>query len=146
MRNQPGVSDLGVDPTALPGPGTEVPETPTFQKMSMSSVSMRTFPNSQDVTTVANELLDAADKQIPTLGLNARRKFFHGLAVAMFVPGIALDVGFTFTLLLEMLLDADPLSLPSHTCHLVLPLRCSHSSSTSGTSRCTPLVQRCICS
>lgn len=43
---------------------------------------------SQSVT----ELLDAADKRVPTLSLNARRKFFHALAVVMFVPGIALDV------------------------------------------------------
>jgi len=40
----------------------------------------------------ATELLDAADKRVPTLGLNARRKFFHALAVIMFVPGIAVDV------------------------------------------------------
>jgi dolichol kinase len=38
------------------------------------------------------ELLDAADRRVPTLSVNARRKFFHGLAVVMFVPGIALDV------------------------------------------------------
>ncbi|KAJ7220087.1 hypothetical protein GGX14DRAFT_585460 [Mycena pura] len=35
----------------------------------------------------SNELLDRA----PTLGLNARRKFFHALVVVMFVPGIAFD-------------------------------------------------------
>ncbi|KAH7106257.1 hypothetical protein BKA62DRAFT_740854 [Auriculariales sp. MPI-PUGE-AT-0066] len=43
----------------------------------------------------ATELLDAADKHVPTLGLNARRKFFHALAVVMFVPGIAVDPAFT---------------------------------------------------
>jgi len=46
---------------------------------------------SQSVT----ELLDAADKHVPTLSLNARRKFFHGLAVVMFIPGIALDPAFS---------------------------------------------------
>jgi len=44
---------------------------------------------------VASDLLDAADKRVPTLGLNGRRKFFHALTVAMFVPGIALDPAFT---------------------------------------------------
>jgi hypothetical protein len=48
------------------------------------------------MSTVATDLLDAADKHVPTLGLNARRKFFHGLAVVMFVPGIAVDVSVDF--------------------------------------------------
>ncbi|RXW24262.1 hypothetical protein EST38_g1596 [Candolleomyces aberdarensis] len=56
---------------------------------------MPSLPNGSNVSNVATDLLDAADKQIPILGLNARRKFFHGLAVAMFVPGIALDPAFT---------------------------------------------------
>ncbi|EJU04762.1 hypothetical protein DACRYDRAFT_47116 [Dacryopinax primogenitus] len=41
------------------------------------------------------EMLDAADKHVPTLGLNARRKFFHALAVLMFLPGIIIDPAFT---------------------------------------------------
>jgi hypothetical protein len=45
-----------------------------------------------DVSNVATDLLDAADKHVPTLGVNARRKFFHALAVVMFIPGVALDV------------------------------------------------------
>ncbi len=40
----------------------------------------------------ATEIIDAADKRIPTLSLNARRKSFHALAVIMFLPGIAFDV------------------------------------------------------
>ncbi|KAF9000613.1 hypothetical protein BDQ17DRAFT_1426959 [Cyathus striatus] len=47
------------------------------------------------MSTAATEFLDAADKHVPTLGLNARRKFFHGLAVIMFIPGIAVDPAFT---------------------------------------------------
>lgn len=51
---------------------------------------------SQRVMNQANEMaaefLDAADKRVPTLTLNARRKYFHGLAVLMFLPGIAIDV------------------------------------------------------
>ncbi|KAF9223470.1 hypothetical protein BS17DRAFT_767327 [Gyrodon lividus] len=45
--------------------------------------------------TLATDLLDAADKRVPTLGVNARRKFFHGLAVVMFLPGVAVDPAFT---------------------------------------------------
>ncbi len=58
------------------------------------------LPNLQQLgngTNVATELLDAADKRVPTLSLNARRKFFHVLAVVMFVPGVAVDVSFTTT-------------------------------------------------
>jgi dolichol kinase len=50
----------------------------------------------QGLVTQANEmaaeLLDAAGQRVPALGLNARRKFFHGLAVAMFLPAIWIDV------------------------------------------------------
>lgn len=50
------------------------------------------LPNGANVSIRATDFLDAADKHLPTLGLNARRKFFHALAVAMFLPGVALDV------------------------------------------------------
>jgi dolichol kinase len=50
------------------------------------------LPNGAGVSQAATELMDAADKRVPLLSLNARRKFFHGLAVAMFLPGMALDV------------------------------------------------------
>lgn len=53
------------------------------------------FPQLPNGTQVATDLLDAADKHVPTLGVNARRKFFHGLAVAMFLPGVAVDPAFT---------------------------------------------------
>ncbi len=49
------------------------------------------MPNA-NLANVATDLLDAADKRVPTLSVNARRKFFHALAVVMFVPGIAVDV------------------------------------------------------
>lgn len=61
----------------------------------MPNISMPSMPSLSNGSNVATDLLDAADKQIPTLGLNARRKFFHGLSVAMFIPGIALDPAFT---------------------------------------------------
>ncbi|KAK4686360.1 hypothetical protein P7C73_g3762, partial [Tremellales sp. Uapishka_1] len=44
---------------------------------------------------VATQMMDAADQRMPTLSVNARRKFFHALAVVMFVPGIAVDPAFT---------------------------------------------------
>jgi dolichol kinase len=50
------------------------------------------IPNGANVSLRATDILDAADKHVPTLGLNARRKFFHALAVAMFLPGVAFDV------------------------------------------------------
>ncbi|KAI5998742.1 Fph type histidine kinase [Pisolithus albus] len=54
-----------------------------------------TFPQLPNGSQVATDLLDAADKHVPTLGVNARRKFFHGLAVAMFLPGVAVDPAFS---------------------------------------------------
>jgi dolichol kinase len=46
----------------------------------------------QNLQTVATQVMDAADQRLPTLSVNARRKYFHALAVVMFVPGIAFDV------------------------------------------------------
>lgn len=53
------------------------------------------FANLPNGTQVATDLLDAADKHVPTLSINARRKFFHALAVVMFLPGVAVDVSRT---------------------------------------------------
>lgn len=60
-------------------------------------IRLPNLPNLPDIpnanlANVATDLLDAADKRVPTLSVNARRKFFHALAVVMFVPGIAVDV------------------------------------------------------
>ena len=55
-------------------------------------ISFSNLPNGAQVSLAATELLDAADKRVPTLTLNARRKSFHGVAVLMFLPGIAFDV------------------------------------------------------
>jgi len=71
---------------------------PTTQLSSVSAAGGSlglTFPNLSNLpngANVATDLLDAADKHVPTLSLNARRKFFHALAVVMFVPGVAFDV------------------------------------------------------
>ncbi|KAK6903305.1 dolichol kinase [Kwoniella mangroviensis CBS 8886] len=47
------------------------------------------------ISGVASSMMDAADQKLPTLSVNARRKFFHALAVVMFIPGIAVDPAFT---------------------------------------------------
>lgn len=89
---------------ASPLPGTSNPT----QSANASEVESSNVPTAKasGVTTtglsvmsqaneLAAELLDAADKRVPVLTLNARRKFFHGLAVMMFLPGIAIDPAFT---------------------------------------------------
>ncbi|KAG9005079.1 hypothetical protein FRB93_009948 [Tulasnella sp. JGI-2019a] len=61
-------------------------------------VSSGSGPFTSSSVTMSHSMtgfLDRADKRVPTLSLNARRKFFHGLAVVMFIPGIALDPAFT---------------------------------------------------
>ncbi|KAI0833279.1 hypothetical protein BC628DRAFT_1308080 [Trametes gibbosa] len=69
-----------------PGPlGLRLPNLPNLPEL----------PNGANLSNVATDLLDAADKHVPTLSVNARRKFFHALAVVMFVPGIAVDPAFT---------------------------------------------------
>ncbi|KAF8624531.1 hypothetical protein AX15_005841 [Amanita polypyramis BW_CC] len=62
--------------------------------MTFGSLPMPNLPNGTNVSNVATDWLDAADKHVPTLGLNARRKFFHALAVVMFIPGVASDPAF----------------------------------------------------
>lgn len=42
---------------------------------------------------VASHMMDEMDQRLPVFSVNARRKFFHALAVVMFVPGIIFDVG-----------------------------------------------------
>lgn len=60
---------------------------------SLNPTASAAFTASQNAMSQSmTEFFDAADKHVPTLGLNARRKFFHALAVVMFIPGVALDV------------------------------------------------------
>jgi dolichol kinase len=56
------------------------------------SSTKESTPYDARYTGVATQMMDAADQRMPTLSVNARRKFFHALAVIMFVPGIAVDV------------------------------------------------------
>lgn len=61
--------------------------------LNFASVTMPHLPNFPNGANLG-AALDAADKRVPTLGLNARRKFFHALAVVMFLPGVAADPAF----------------------------------------------------
>lgn len=72
-----------------PAPSDPIaPPTPAIPSM----ISFSNLPNGVQMSLAATEFLDAADKRVPTLTLNARRKSFHGIAVLMFLPGIAFDV------------------------------------------------------
>ncbi|KAJ8692828.1 dolichol kinase [Pleurotus ostreatus] len=78
--NTTSQADIASTNGASPGP------------LSLTFPNLNALPNASQVTT---DLLDAADKHVPTLSLNARRKYFHALAVVMFVPGVAIDPAFT---------------------------------------------------
>ncbi|KAH6909043.1 dolichol kinase [Coprinopsis sp. MPI-PUGE-AT-0042] len=92
--NRPAVAASGSEYTVsgsqFGGSGMSFPTLPN-----LTMPSFPNLPNGQNVSDVATDLLDAADKRVPTLSLNARRKFFHVLAVVMFVPGIVFDPAFT---------------------------------------------------
>jgi dolichol kinase len=81
------VSAVGTYPPLVPRLGTELSksQTPAGKNASPGGPT-------RDIQAVATDLLDAADKHVPTLSRNGRRKFFHALAVLMFVPGISWDV------------------------------------------------------
>ncbi|KAH9856541.1 hypothetical protein C2E23DRAFT_865957 [Lenzites betulinus] len=86
----------GVSPNAS---GGELSDTGTVGEgsgpLGLRLPNLPDLPNGANLSNVATDLLDAADKHVPTLSVNARRKFFHALAVVMFVPGIAVDPAFT---------------------------------------------------
>ena len=78
------------DPSA---PSTPPPESAGPLGLSFPNLpNLSNLPNGANMSNVAMDWLDAADKHVPTLSVNARRKFFHALAVLMFIPGIAIDV------------------------------------------------------
>ena len=68
---------------------------------------------------VASHMMDEMDQRLPVFSINARRKFFHALAVVMFVPGIIFDV--SATVLLKLMLNAESRSQPAFT-HLSFSL------------------------
>ncbi|CAE7184617.1 unnamed protein product [Rhizoctonia solani] len=85
------VSAVGVYPPLVPRLGTLQAQAQSNASKSPTTSSAPT----RDIQAVATDLLDAADKHVPTLSRNGRRKFFHALAVLMFVPGISWDPAFT---------------------------------------------------
>ena len=88
----PATAESAASSTSADAPYTST-AAESINLISTQAVSLGiNLPDGADVSRVAADLLDAADKHVPTLGLNARRKFFHGLVVVMFVPGVAFDV------------------------------------------------------
>jgi dolichol kinase len=79
------------DASVNPSPDASAPSTP----MGLTFGSLPALPNGAGMSQAATDFFDAADRRVPTLSLNARRKFFHALAVAMFLPGLAIDPAFT---------------------------------------------------
>ena len=123
--------------------------TESINLISSQAVSLGiNLPDGTDVSRVAADLLDAADKRVPTLGLNARRKFFHGLVVVMFVPGVAFDVSnYSLPLKPDLIffsLYFPFLSLRLRICLSVLRLLCLHSQSTFAILPSILLELRCI--
>lgn len=80
----PGVPLLDMTTDAASAPASA--SAPLVNTVAVTNV------NVDRLTSAATELFDAADRHVPTLGRNARRKYFHALAVIMLVPGIAFDV------------------------------------------------------
>ena len=72
------------------------PSTPPVDASGPLGLGFPPLPNlpniGNGVGVTATDWLDAADKRVPTLSVNARRKYFHALAVVMFLPGVAADV------------------------------------------------------
>jgi len=145
-----GGSANGVSPLALTSAG------PLGMTFPTSFPNMPNLPNGTHMSTVATDLLDAADKHVPTLGLNARRKFFHGLAVVMFVPGIAVDVSIDFSLFIKfsspftgailILFTVLCCSRRSRIYRSVLRLQCLYSRNMSDISPYTLSERHSICS
>jgi hypothetical protein len=63
--------------------------------LAADGASVRPARSHQEPPSVATQMMDRADQRMPTLSVNARRKSFHALAVAMFIPGMTLDPAFT---------------------------------------------------
>ncbi|KAG9049765.1 hypothetical protein FS837_009181 [Tulasnella sp. UAMH 9824] len=84
----------GGSSTAVTGPRPQTRPVPRDEPSAATPTATSFSPPSTAVPSSMTELLDAADKRVPILTLNGRRKFFHALAVVMFVPGIASDPAF----------------------------------------------------
>lgn len=89
----------GGTPASEPSRPPTPPSSASAMGLTFASVAMPqlpAFPHGANLGAAlgASEWLDAADRRVPTLGLNGRRKFFHALAVVMFLPGVAADPAF----------------------------------------------------
>jgi len=93
--NAADISDPSSPPTPPPdsgGPlGLNFANLPNLSNLP----TLPNLPNGANMSNVATDWLDAANKHVPTLSVNARRKFFHALAVVMFLPGVAVDPAFS---------------------------------------------------
>jgi len=89
--------EVGVQPTtaAVTAMGMSTTASIIGPNAVSSAVSSHGMKMVNQANEKAAEFLEAADKAVPALSLNARRKFFHALAVVMFVPGITVDPAFT---------------------------------------------------
>jgi len=94
-RSYPLVNPNGKDGNSDKSPGYEEKSSNgTGQPNGNGSISVQNGSGAEATgfSGVATQMMDRADQKMPTLSVNARRKFFHALAVVMFVPGIATDV------------------------------------------------------
>lgn len=87
-------------------------------------VSLREAALTSSTTTVVASGYSATSMlgRVPILSLNGRRKFFHGLAVLLFIPGIYVDVcvgSYLFSLALQT--DLHSISQPAFT-HIAFSL------------------------
>lgn len=113
----------------------------TFSNRLPNFPNLPNLPNGANVANVRTDLLDAANKYVPTLKLNARRKFFHALAVVMFVPGLAIDVSCPLSSFSKRFgLTPSSLSPLLHISVSVQHLRCFSLQNTCGTLRSTRSV------
>lgn len=85
--------NLGSLPPTNPTSNTSIPQTPLSPPVQSTPVGLSfTSSNSVEPPSGNNSTSSSHLKKAAHLSLNARRKFFHALAVLMFVPGIVLDV------------------------------------------------------
>ncbi|KAJ3555264.1 hypothetical protein NM688_g2678 [Phlebia brevispora] len=89
--NSAEATDLSMP--AIPTPEPTIALSLNFPNLSNLS-NLPNLPHLTNSAAVATDLLDAADKHVPTLSVNARRKYFHALAVCMFLPGVVIDPAF----------------------------------------------------
>jgi dolichol kinase len=133
------VSAVGTYPPLVPRLGTLQAQAQSNAGQSLAA----SLGPAIDIQAVATDLLDAADKHVPTLSRNGRRKFFHALAVLMFVPGISWDVSRSRS----SAMTRPNICLSPHlpTWHSALRFRFLRLPSTSGILPYTRSGRRCTC-